>query len=627
MKPFKLSIILGITGKYATIDTSIMRTLHSINSACQPDCELILVYESPAWLKTPLNQMLPIKLKCDFKTLSADTQNLASLFNTGAASIRSDYLLFLWPGCELSREGLASIYRQIDKENSSNVFISPNMEILAKYGIDGKGFVDTFFTHFLSCENVVTLPQAVIHKRLFERTGGFSTSILLGADFQREFFLRAVKFGNIITSTKPICQNVPEIETIVDGTFSRYVSQAFAVRCGFKGECDADEERKFVLDLPENNFKALPELFKQIDYTLPEQLPLRVVLVSGAWEYHHNKLTFYNYFKLLEGNRKLTFVPRLDRIIAPESDLLAADLVIISRGRSENILKILDYCERFNIPVLYMIDDNWLAIGKDYPELYGNLFTPGRPDYEVFIECLRRCSAVLVYNRVLEEDVTPYAQRVLRIPVNIYADDFTGNQDLALPGEVQNLLEWRKQSKGTIIGYAGSARFTDVAFRALAKASDDPRLNVRVFLFGSFFYEHLKLFKGNPITLPFTSYENYAQIMNKLSPDILIAPLENNRTSMSKCPNKYLEYSIYGSAGVYTDIYPYNEVVKHRVNGILVSTDAGEKNWLDAIKELIEDKKLRTGIIHSAKQDVLDNYETKKVLPKFLAVLNQLVGY
>ena len=499
------------------------------------------------------------------------------------------------------------------------------MEILAKYGVDGKYFADNFFTHFTSCENVVTLAQAIIHKQLFELTGGFSISMLLGTDFQRDFFLRAKKMGSTMTATLPICQNVPDLKTIMDDKFSRYVSQAFMVRCGLKRECNSDEEKNFILDLPENNIRELPELLKENNYYPPEQPPLRIVLVSGAWEYHHNKLTFYNYFKLLEGKRKLTFIPRLDRIIAPESDLLAADLVIISRGRSENILKIIDYCEHSNIPALYMIDDNWLAIGEDYPELYGNLFAPGKPDYEVFIESLKRCSAVVLYNRILEEDIKPYAQRVFRIPPNIYADDFAGSRNLTLPDEVQNLLEWRKQSEGTIIGYAGSARFTDVAFRALAQASDDPSLKIRVFLFGTFLPDHLKLFKGKPTILPFTSYESYAHIMNRLTPDIMVAPLENNRTSMSKCPNKYLEYSISGSAGVYSDIYPYNETVKHRLNGLLVSTDAGEKSWLDAIKELIEDKKLRIDIIHSAKQDVLENYETKKVLPKFLAMLDQLV--
>jgi glycosyltransferase involved in cell wall biosynthesis len=501
----------------------------------------------------------------------------------------------------------------------------PNMQILGKYGIDGKYFVDNFFTHVISCEGIITIPQTVIHKRLFEQLGGFSASVLLGADFQREFFLKAAKFGHVITVTEPICLSVPEIETIVRNKSPKYISQGFAVRCGFKGKCDAEEERKFILDIPENDAKGFPELCSEIKYVPPEQSPLKIVLVSGVWEYHHNKLTFYNYFNLLEGTGKLTFVPRLDRIIIPENDLLAADLVIISRGRSENILKVLDYCELFNIPVLYMIDDNWLAIGKDYPELYGTLFGPGSLDYEIFIECLKRSSAVLVYNRVLEEDVKAYARRVLRIPANIYADDFGGNQNFVLPDEAQKLLEWRKQSNGVILGYVGSARFTDIAFRALAKVSADPNLNVKLLLFGNLLPEHQKLFKDNPTTLPFTTYENYAHIMGNLNPDILVAPLENNRTSMSKCPNKYLEYAVSGSAGLYSNIYPYNEFIKHRVNGMLMPTDANENDWQAAIKELIEDQKLRMDIINSAKQDVLDNYETRKISPNFLSMMDQVL--
>jgi glycosyltransferase involved in cell wall biosynthesis len=626
LKSLKLSIILGVTGNHATIDSDIMRSLQTINASCKSECELILVYENSAWLNTPLNQLLPIRVKCEFSAQSADSQNLAILFNTGAAIARSDYLLFLWPGCELSSVGLANIFQQIDQEKRPDAFISPKMEILEKYGIDGNYFLDNFFTHFSSCENVLMVPQAVIQKRFFEQTGGFSTSKLLGVDFQREYFMRAYKIGCIITSTKPICLNVPEVGTINDTNLSRFVSQAFAVRCGFRGKFEMDEERKFIRDLPENNAKRLLVEFERIDYDIPNQRPLRVVLVSGAWEYHHNKLAFYNFFKILEGDRKLTFIPRLDRVITPGRDLSAADLVIICRGRSGNILKILDYCERFSIPVLYMIDDNWLVIGKDYPELYANIFAPGRLDYEVFIECLRRSSAVLVYNRVLEEDIKPYAQRVFRISANIAIKDFSINQDFTIPDEVLNLLEWREQSKGVVIGYAGSARFTDLAFRALEQASNDPNLNVRILLFGNLLPEHLKLFKGKTVTLPFTCYETYAHIMTIIHPDILVAPLENNRTSMSKCPNKYLEYSISGSAGIYSSIYPYNEVVNNRVNGLLVPKDGSEKDWLAAIKELVGDKPLRNSIIQSAKQDVLDNYETEKVLPQFLAVLGELVG-
>lgn len=626
MKPFKLSIILGVTGTYSTIDGDVMRTLRSINLINQLEFELILVYERPAWLNTPLHQMLPIKIECDFKTLCVDSKNLAFLFNSGSAIALSDHLLFLWPGCELSETGLTSLYKRIDQEDGTNILIFPNMQMLGKYGIDGKYFVDNFFTHVVSCENVVTIPQSLIHKRLFEQLGGFSTSMLLGEDFHREFFLKAAKFGSITAITGQICQYVPEIETIISNKFSKYISQSFAVRCGFKGRCDENEEREFMRDIPENDAKGFPDLYEGSRRFSPEHRPLKIVLVSGIWEYHHNKLTFYNYFNLLEGVGKLTFIPRLDRVIVPENDLFAADLVIISRGRSQNILKVLDHCERFNIPVLYMIDDNWLVIGKDYPELYGTLFGPGSLDYEIFIECLRRSSAVLVYNRVLEEDVKAYAQRVLRIPANIYTDDFGENQNFILSGEVQELLEWRKQSSGLILGYVGSARFTDVAFRALAKISADPDINIKIFLFGNLLPEHQKLFKNNPIILPFTTYETYAHTMGALNPDILVAPLENNRTSMSKCPNKYLEYAISGSAGLYSNIYPYNEFIKHRVNGILMPTDAGENNWQDAIKELVEDKKLRTDIINSAKQDVLLNYETSKILPEFLSMLDQLQG-
>ncbi|MCC6931974.1 MAG: hypothetical protein IT292_01785 [Deltaproteobacteria bacterium] len=621
----KFSIILGITGSYALIESAILETIQTINSVSNIKLELVVIYNHPGWFQSPFHQMLPLKIKCDYRVFNADSENLASVFNYGAANARGEYLLFLWPGCHVAQTGLNTLYKAI-QDNKSDLYIYPNNDILANYGVDGEYFVNNFFTHFVSSEEIIIIPQTLIRADFLKQLGGFSDSLLLGKEFQREFFLRATRSKSIeiLSISNPICQVVTNLESIIeDLNLSRYATQSFAVRSGLNGTSAIEQESNFLNDIQENYFKRIVNPQSRQDAHPPP--PLRIILVSGAWEYHHNKLTFYNYFKILEGSGKLTFIPRLDRVILPEKDLLNADLVIISRGRSANILKVLDYCERFNVPVLYMIDDNWFSISSDYPKLYGSLFVSGNPEYEVFLECLRRSTAVLVYNKVLEEDVKRYARKVFRLPVNILIDDFLKNDKVVLPHQVNYLLEWRQQENGTLLGYVGSARFTDVAFRALARADMDADMNVKLILFGNLLPEHRNIFKHNPITLPFTTYENYAQIMRSLNPDVLVAPLENNRTSNSKCPNKYLEYAVSGSVGVYTDIYPYNEYVRDRSTGVLVPAEATEIDWYNAIKELVINRDIRGNIACSAREDVLSQYETRKVLPEFLSMIHQVI--
>ncbi|MCS7073100.1 MAG: glycosyltransferase, partial [Bacteroidia bacterium] len=190
--------------------------------------------------------------------------------------------------------------------------------------------------------------------------------------------------------------------------------------------------------------------------------------------------------------------------------------------------------------------------------------------------------------------------------------------------KILDLQEWRKHSQGLLIGYAGSARFVDTAFQALANVAIDPTLNVKLLLFGNVLPSHQKFFETKSVKFPFVEYEEYVQIMRFIKPDILVAPLEKNRTSMSKCPNKYLEYAIIGSAGIYSDVYPYSEFITHRSNGLLVPPDASVSEWTNAIVELIRDNNLRTKISSTARLDVMNNYETRKVLPLFLDVIQQV---
>jgi glycosyltransferase involved in cell wall biosynthesis len=106
-------------------------------------------------------------------------------------------------------------------------------------------------------------------------------------------------------------------------------------------------------------------------------------------------------------------------------------------------------------------------------------------------------------------------------------------------------------------------------------------------------------------------------------PDLLLAPLEQNRTSMSKAPNKYLEYSVIGAAGIYSNIHPYTDVIQSGVNGILVEDNIDE--WKKAILELIIHPKQMRHIAITAKNDVIENYSTQKNSRKFIEALMSVV--
>jgi glycosyltransferase involved in cell wall biosynthesis len=94
---------------------------------------------------------------------------------------------------------------------------------------------------------------------------------------------------------------------------------------------------------------------------------------------------------------------------------------------------------------------------------------------------------------------------------------------------------------------------------------------------------------------------------------------------MSKCPIKYLDYSIAGAAGVYSDTSPYSQTIADGKTGLLVQGDDAAA-WGRAIARLIEDKPLRLAIVEAARRDIREKYDTAVVAPALAAELCSLIA-
>jgi len=265
------------------------------------------------------------------------------------------------------------------------------------------------------------------------------------------------------------------------------------------------------------------------------------------------------------------------------------------------------------IATLYMLDDNWLTIAEDMPEIYGHLFSKGNPQFDTFIEAIPKCKAVITYNHKLMTDITKHNKNVVLCPLNINLDFYSSTAKASL--HVENEI---------IIGYAGSLRHDDIAFKALANIARTHD-NIKVLLFGSVSVEQIQLFNGlNTIILNYMPYPMYCKAIMEVAPDILLAPLINNKTSESKCPNKYLEAGATNSAGVYTNISPYNTVVKDGYNGLLVDNYTVEA-WEEKILLLVNSNELLTSIKRNCHEDVKRHYSTDIHLIEFCQMITNII--
>jgi glycosyltransferase involved in cell wall biosynthesis len=344
------------------------------------------------------------------------------------------------------------------------------------------------------------------------------------------------------------------------------------------------------------------------DFAEAKEGALRVVLLSGLLDAHQNQLFFYNYSQLA-GGEVLDLRTVLYERCRPE-DLAGCDLAVFSRPRFPAVPALLDLCRTAGIPTLVMIDDNWIAAGREFPR-FERLFTPGKPAFEVFLEALRRADAVLVFNPVLAEEVKPWARRVVQLPPNVDVTLFPARE--------------RPPGKPFLAGFAGSPRFEEAGFRALAGfLGGHPE--ARLLVMAHEVPEPLREVPAGRLTfLPWRhDYAAYARDLAAHRPDVLLAPLDASRFSASKIPIKFLEAAAVGAAGIYSRVPPYTGHVRDGETGLLVENR--EDAWAAALERLVGDPELRRRIARNAAAEVAERFATPRLLPDFLAMLRSVIA-
>jgi glycosyltransferase involved in cell wall biosynthesis len=637
VKPFKLSIVLGVTGRYQDVEGLVESTLQSLEIASEVlHTEIIIGFDDTHWQNVPMVQTIQNRFPAGvLKIFFADQPNtLAGIYNQGANLTDASYVSFIYPGCLPIVENFQKIQMQLEREEF-DWLARVDDKYTKALGISPQQLCETFLGYFLSIDTLFPLCQAVVRREKFIAHGGFSISPMLQRDFDTEFWLRSVYQGDkILLDTIGLCQYTWSLKNFPlgkDFNLPGYLVNSYKLRRSHTSD-ENTAIRNFIFDLDGESFDFVRRLYDDDPESASffeertQTKRYKIAITGGVWEYVHNKLCFYNPLRVLEGAGEFIYFPMFDFDADMLHNLLGVDCVIISRGRHENVLKILEFCKNYQIPVIYMIDDNWFSVGKDYPSPYASIFSPGLPAYEVFLTCIRESDAVLVYNPLLEEDVKKHAKRVIRLDVNISLGDFKPfeNNGNLYDEKIQILTKWREETNGLIVGYAGSARYNDNAFKALVKVKKNFPKKVRLLLFGVLTPEQKKMFDDSEAIFPYVSYETYGTIIAQLKPDILIAPLESSRTSQSKCPNKYLEYSAIGAVGVYSNLHPYSDTVSNENTGLLVD-DNNVESWESAIVELVNDSRKRKTIADNASKDVRKKYETSIIAPLFASAVRSVI--
>ena len=610
-----LTVVLGLFGRYEKLTNKLHESIENLRKVSK-GIQLIVVADGNHWTTIPLVQMLPIYFKdYELVVIEEPTHLPAVLFNFGAEKIRNDYGTFLWIGCGDEDKKINKFVDYLGnnkndfevcylrRENPGRLPFYPNSQL--RYG-------------WLQSERLYLPDEVCIKIEAFKSMQGFNPSPLLQKDFDREFALRLSLHYNFVEANTYYGEtcNFDNYPFAVYYNISKNLIDRYITRCSMPlltSNSREDIIDSFLSDIPDEDRNRICRV-AGIDYhenkITKYSTRFKISILGGYWEYHHQQMAFFNYFEHIAGQGFATFKTHLEYFARPE-DIADSDLVIFTRCRNANTLKIIDYCEKRNIPTIYMIDDNWIVAGKDYPELFGNMFLPGKQDYEIFIECIKKCTYTWIYSEVLEEDIRPYAKNIIRFKISIDPDFYK--------------TKYTKDRENTLlIGYSGTPRWTDSPFQALARISSERR-DIKILIFGELMPEQEALFKGaDIIKIGFMPYPLYCRKIAELSPDLLLAPLALNRSCQSKCYNKYVESAACGAVCIFTKTKPYIDVIEDRENGFLIEGDSTDE-WYRKINEVISDIPLLRKAQQYAVNDVMSHYTVEILLDEFVVTLQKCI--
>jgi len=649
--PRPIDMLLWIGGSFPQIEVELEKTFDSIFNLKDLVHVTVLMDGLEVSYWSPVDYYLPLMPSRSLITSPTALSLPSVLYNFGMFRSRSPWLAFAWAGVQPTLDGLSGLLA--NSKDSLLIYGSLPESDLAQpemrldswrpIRINGQLHPSQFAHHPMPhgwLQMVAGIPMAncLLATRAREIIGGFDHRALLQSEFWWDYTRRFSRYHQ--------SQGMPLPAPKVTWTWSDYPFVQRVYADPDLGARFMSDEMRRTLHLEEQNayppddiahlrfdlgtaevnrlthrlsrWRSACGLAEEQETTAPfvrpqaGAWPLRVTVVGGINEPPHSQICFYSPFQNLLGQGYLTWRPILDSYVLA-ADLMASDLVIFVRPRSNEARAALDYCMDNRIPTLAMFDDNWLTLARERPE-YTSLFSPGQPDYENFIYACQNADLTVTYNKRMETDLSPYCRNLLRISPPVDVKVFEGTR------------KKRCQDGRLIIGYAGGGlRDHKSAFQGLVRFILEEKA-AQVFIMGHVLPPELATLPADRVL--FVPYEynffRYAEVLRQVRPDIMLAPLGETDTDKSKCARKYFDAASVGSPGIYSDVETYNTLIRHGETGLLVSDN--EEKWYEAICTLVKDPLLRIQIADSAKKAVASQYSVEVLIPELLEALQKALS-
>lgn len=305
----------------------------------------------------------------------------------------------------------------------------------------------------------------------------------------------------------------------------------------------------------------------------------------------------------------------------PDLVITNRTLSLFNEAHNDETLK---YLQKNNIPYVLDLDDYW-RLGSTHPlrEYYKQYRFP-----EQIIKSITHAAQVWATNEYLADRVRRLNPNVMVVPNAI---DFTQPQFESVT---------RRNSDKVYIGWAGSTtHYHDIEMlRPSMKLlhSDKDMKGKYAMLLGGFHpgdpgmihFENVFTAGGKAGTreyqrIPQTDVYNYGRAYEFMH--ISLCPLIDNEFNRCKSHLKALESGAKGCAVIASNVHPYNEILVHEHNALLVDPRDNERGWKHAIKRLVNDPQLRNWLASNLHKMVKDKYSINTINEIRINSINKLL--
>ena len=307
----------------------------------------------------------------------------------------------------------------------------------------------------------------------------------------------------------------------------------------------------------------------------------------------------------------LKIIKGVENTIAHIENVQAGDIVILQRHFCldlDSYERILSLAHDLHKPVILDLDDLLFELPEDHPDRLSSYFTASLMP---MLQAVMEVDLITVATLPLRDYLLPYNKNIVVIP-NYLNDSLWHFKD---PSSSE------QNDDKVIIGYMGGHSHRPdllLVLPALLKIVEKYPQKVLFQFWGIEPPAELAPFSRVDWYPPRSlDYPDFVAYFLTQAADIMIAPLCDNLFNSCKSPIKFLEYSAFGSPGVYSRVTPYSNIITNRKDGILASST---DEWVRSLSRLIEDQDLRIKIALNAQRKVKRNWLLSRNAEKQLKI-------